>query len=233
MENRQLLQEPRKDAPELNIKWLRAVCTELMPNDSGELRANPAFNAGVRTRLRRGLDRPAAVHSEASLIGYLAKAGLDTERPYQIMPFQIACAVFAWHPHAHEFLPNDADTVRKSVSFGTLCRIMAIERATRPGDKSPRAVDPMDSKFTITPRFERLVQCRKLEKMIVPMRSILKMLAASGMEIPISFRRLLRDLLAWEQTWSSDRGVRMRWMREYWWEDRSPSEEQSRENQNA
>jgi CRISPR type I-E-associated protein CasB/Cse2 len=222
MKTNQDIDSQRAKAPVLNLGWLRAVCSEQI-GEPGNSRQNPAFDAGVRARLRRGLERTTATHEDGALIGYLVKAGLDTGLPYQILPFQMTCAIYAWHPHALDDQVPDAEPLWQRGSFGTVCRSIAIERETMVSGHRPAAVDPQ--KNTFTPRFERLVHCRKLERMLVPLRSIVKMLVSSGMATPLSYRQLLRDLLSWEPTWPHDRGSRMRWMLDYWSEDRTIRQE--------
>jgi CRISPR type I-E-associated protein CasB/Cse2 len=130
----------------------------------------------------------------------------------------MVCAIYAWHPHALIRENDSSPPSRRRSSFGQVCRAIAIEQEAKATGARPSAVDPQNNTFTA--RFERLVQCRKLDKMFVPMRAIVKLLASSGSETPIDFYQLLRDLHSWESSWSRENGARMKWMLDYWRADR-------------
>jgi CRISPR type I-E-associated protein CasB/Cse2 len=217
------LKTPRSAGPELKLGWLKAVCSELREID-GATRPNPAFDAGIRARLRRGLDRPTAAHADARLIGFLRDAGLDPEKQEHVLPFQLVCAVYAWHPHPRAKEIDAEGPWARRGSFGQVCRAIAIEKESKSNTEGKRARSVDTQNNTFTPRFERLVHCRTLEKMFVPIRSIIKMLVSSGSESPIDFDILLDDLCAWESDWARDHGPRMRWMLDYWREDSAPKE---------
>ena len=191
----------------LRLEWLKATCCALLPGGQ----PNPAFNAGVRVRLRRGFDH--LDDGDTALFGLLVQAGWRTDEPEARVPYQIVAGLFAWHPKP---------STDRASSFGHVCRRLALQKQL---ESNRRGVDP--DKNTFTPRFERLLSCRRPDQMAQPLRGIVRMLATSEDPITIHFQRLLIDLLRWERAWRGGNGPRQMWARDYWWQPRDPKEDGS------
>ncbi len=207
----------------LNSAWLESVCCEF----SHEGRTpNPYFNPGIRARLRRGLERPEQ-ESNQLLTGYLSRAGWSADSPLSShIPYQITCSVFAWHPHAWHPPEEKSEKWKRPPNLGSLCRLIAMKRQEKPNSNlsDPTCVSIENNSFT--PRFERILSCRRPVQMIPHLRAVVRLLSPVSPPPLLDFNGLLKDLSWWQNDWADEKGPRLRWAREYWRETETVTKEE-------
>lgn len=149
---------------------------------------------GQAARLRRA-DNPA---TEYQSWDYLARLGVDLEKPWQRLPFMtVACAIAKARPERN----------------GKLKLGQAIARCYDKGNSSDQAAA----------KLRRLLACSELEEVSRILRPLL-MLISSRVNQPLDFERLLNQL---RRFGFDDERIKTQWAQEFYGQQEQPLKQEA------